>query len=496
MARVYMTHGMPRPLPAVPASTVGRLPSFATSVGSGRYILDQYGQPWLMVGDSSWNLVLNVSSSDANFLLQTRAGQGFNSNNLTLVGGTYENAQSTWATFDGVVPFYQSDGVTLGTGPANYDVTQPNLAYWTRVDSVVQAAKTYGITLWLVPLATAAYQDNTSFYSGQGQTKLNKFATWVAARYNPYGNVQWLMGDDYWPSLQSANNSYLVGMAQSIVAAASPAPFISCEANGGIWFQSHTAGLDLTTDIAIFTNGTPSGSQVNGGINTVYDPRPGGPGTTNSSPDFYRAYNLVPALPLIFGEGNYENSTGGKGPTTAALSQLMCRSYAYCSMLCGACGWIYGDSTVWYNGSGWKSLLSEPGQAGNTIAASLFQSYQWWRLVPDQTAAFVTSVNSAAPSAWASGPVIGVTSAGGTGAYGGAAAVTALGDLGLVYCFQNDTVTVAMTAMRGSTTARWWDPTNGTYTSIGTFANTGTHTFSNTGTNNNSQSDWVLVLTA
>jgi hypothetical protein len=46
-------------------------------------------------------------------------------------------------------------------------------------------------------------------------------------------------------------------------------------------------------------------------------------------------------------------------------------------------------------------------------------------------------------------------------------------------------------------TAQWYDPTNGTYTTIGTFANSGTHTFASpssnsTGTNN----DFVLVLRA
>ncbi len=44
--------------------------------------------------------------------------------------------------------------------------------------------------------------------------------------------------------------------------------------------------------------------------------------------------------------------------------------------------------------------------------------------------------------------------------------------------------------------ARWLDPTNGLYTIIGAFSNTGTHDFSPPGNNAGGDPDWVLVLTA
>jgi Putative collagen-binding domain of a collagenase len=50
--------------------------------------------------------------------------------------------------------------------------------------------------------------------------------------------------------------------------------------------------------------------------------------------------------------------------------------------------------------------------------------------------------------------------------------------------------------MAGSTTARWFDPTNGTFTSISgsPFANTGSHSFTPPGNNSAGDADWVLVL--
>jgi hypothetical protein len=44
-------------------------------------------------------------------------------------------------------------------------------------------------------------------------------------------------------------------------------------------------------------------------------------------------------------------------------------------------------------------------------------------------------------------------------------------------------------------TARWLDPTNATYTTIGSaFPNSGSRAFSVPGINSTGQTDWVLVL--
>jgi hypothetical protein len=55
---------------------------------------------------------------------------------------------------------------------------------------------------------------------------------------------------------------------------------------------------------------------------------------------------------------------------------------------------------------------------------------------------------------------------------------------------------VDMTAMAGTTTARWWNPVLGAYTAIGTgYANSGTHIFTTPGSNGDGN-DWLLVLDA
>jgi hypothetical protein len=61
----------------------------------------------------------------------------------------------------------------------------------------------------------------------------------------------------------------------------------------------------------------------------------------------------------------------------------------------------------------------------------------------------------------------------------------------------NRSITIDMTALGGASTARWFDPTNGTFMDIaGGIANTGTHVFTVPRANASGANDWVLVITS
>jgi hypothetical protein len=71
------------------------------------------------------------------------------------------------------------------------------------------------------------------------------------------------------------------------------------------------------------------------------------------------------------------------------------------------------------------------------------------------------------------------------------------GSLVIAYLPVNQTLTIDMTKLSGSTTARWYDPTKGSYTAISgsPFPNTGTRKFTPPSNNGSGDGDWVLVLT-
>ena len=111
-------------------------------------------------------------------------------------------------------------------------------------------------------------------------------------------------------------------------------------------------------------------------------------------------------------------------------------------------------------------------------------SIEWWRLMPEGLGGMGTLV----------------TAGGGTIDSGDyvAAAATVDGDLLVAYVGPDHSggVTIDMTKMRGTVTARWFDPTSGAFTAIGSYPNTGTRTFTPSGNNSAGAADWVLRLDA
>jgi hypothetical protein len=429
-----------------------RSTAFAVSVSADRhYLVDQRGQPFLLVGDSSWDIATSISPADQALYVSTRASQGFNTLLVSAIAGKYDNARSNWSTFDGIVPFYKSDGVTLGTGPSDYDITKPNPAYWARVDSVVQLAQTYGMTVLLNPMpAGMTLIDNPSFLSGQGVARSTAYGTWIATRYKNYPNLQWHWGVDYWTSNWAAGYPYLVPMANA-VRAVLPNSLQTIELNDG-------TSQDLSTDNPNWSRTVHDSTHAQVDMNWMYDYRP-------NSPDISRAYNLSSPIPVFHGEGVYEHTSKygqtGNPPTL--------RAYLYNPLLNGGFGQFYGENTVWYNGPGWKTLMTTTGVTEIGYYKILATSLPWWMLIPDQTHAFATA---------------GYTSA----------AVTADGSWGLAYLATHMSTVINMTKMRATVTARWYDPTNGHYTPIGNYPNTGTHTFTPPATNSTAGTDWILVL--
>jgi Putative collagen-binding domain of a collagenase len=75
-------------------------------------------------------------------------------------------------------------------------------------------------------------------------------------------------------------------------------------------------------------------------------------------------------------------------------------------------------------------------------------------------------------------------------------AINSGGTLALIFDPQGNSITLDMSKFSGSTTARWYDPTNGTFHSISgsPFANSGSHQFTTPGANSAGDSDWVLLL--
>jgi collagenase-like protein with putative collagen-binding domain/VCBS repeat protein len=76
------------------------------------------------------------------------------------------------------------------------------------------------------------------------------------------------------------------------------------------------------------------------------------------------------------------------------------------------------------------------------------------------------------------------------------AAMNSNGSLAVIYSPASHTLTVAMGNFSGQVAARWFDPTNNTFTTVSgsPFPNSGSHNFMTPGNNSGGDPDWVLLL--
>jgi hypothetical protein len=128
-------------------------------------------------------------------------------------------------------------------------------------------------------------------------------------------------------------------------------------------------------------------------------------------------------------------------------------------------------------------MATEPEYAwGKAIAVheGVLSARQWWDLVPDQTHTVVIAGYGTFADSGSLHENDYVT-----------AARTPDGSLALAYCPVSTTITGDMTQMRGRTKARWFDPSNTTFSRIDVspFRNTGTHGFTTPGNSGDGNPD-------
>lgn len=145
-----------------------------------RYLVDQNGSPTLLVGDAAHSLFVNLDQAGLATYLADRKSRGFNILWVQSLCSDYlTNCRSDMSTFDGLKPFVS------GTNQTNYDISTPNPDYWSRVDSYIKTAETYGITILLDTCETGALMP---LARRSGNTKMGNFGIFLANRYKTVPN--------------------------------------------------------------------------------------------------------------------------------------------------------------------------------------------------------------------------------------------------------------------------------------------------------------------
>jgi hypothetical protein len=436
-----------------------------------RYLVDQNGHPFFMVGDSPQGLMGRLTEQDAEKYFADREAHGFNTAGWVDVAcaGRDFPEDKEGSTPDGIRPF--TGYVAGGSDYTHYDLSKPNEAYFTRLDDIVEIAAAHGIYVFLDPMETIGWLQTLR---NNGLDSDYAYGQFLGRRYRKFANVGWISGNDFNNWRVPADDALAQAVAKGI--------------------KSEAPDQLQTVEINVFTSSSlddPSWAPIIS-LNGTY---------TYSATyiQVLHSYNQKPVMPAFLEEAHYDLEQVGE-PTDYGTPEVL-RREDYWTTLSGGIGQFYGNRYTWSLTPGWDGYIDTPGVAQLAIWKDFFTALPWQDLVPDQHHETLTA---------------------GYGTFGSdevhfdrqqltaqmdpkvsesdyaTAARTSDGAYAVVYMPTARTITVDMARLSGPAAAEWFDPSVGSYQVIAgsPFANAGSREFTPPGTNAAGDSDWVLLLKA
>lgn len=448
------------PLSAAP-SVIAANPLFPVRVSAnGRYLEDARGKPFLLHADTAWYLIVELKREETEQYLENRRQKGFNAI-LVSLGET--NLPDN--------PTHNKFGDALFTKPE--DFSTPNERFFAHADWVIQKAREKEILVVLNPCYTGTAGGKDALRNAvvaNGPTKCRNYGRYIGNHYKNYTNIIWQAVGDMTPTQGSAVEKNWLEILMGI----------KDHAPGHLW-SAHYRRFSTALD--------QSALAPHMSIDNAY-------GGNRSYVHTLRAYNRASPKPTFYNEGYYEDTH--LGATSDVGKPPMLRAQAYWAILSGATGHIFGSGHVFGFGNpvyikpelrDWRTGMDRQGSREMVHVKALFQDRAWHELVPDQDHSVVTA---------------------GFGTFGDddrtrggdyvTAARTSDGSLVMAYVPSTGTtprtITVDMARLSGPAIARWYNPTNGSYTAIegSSLANSGSREFRTPGDNGTGANDWVLVL--
>ncbi len=399
---------------------------------TGRYLVDQTGKPFLMVGDAAWSLIAQLSDQDADTYLANRQQLGFS----LVLANLLEHLWATHAPNDiyNIPPF---------TGKV---FTTPNEAYFAHADYIIQSAAQKGLVVLLDPTYLGFGCGDEGWcaeITAASDSDMLAWGQFLGKRYGGYDNIIWVIGADTDPSS-------VKGKLQDVVTGIQ-------QYDTRHLFTAHNG----RTQMAIAPWSGASWLTVNDtytdGLEYTYA---------------QTAYAVTPAMPFFLIEAIYENMG-------AFANDL--RAQSYWTILSGGFGHVFGNCPVWNfeappapcTQTNWQAQLNSQGALNMQHLAKLFTGRHWASLVPDLGHSVLTA-------GYSSG-----------GDYATAAYAADSSSI-IAYLPSVRAVTVSGTRLAGATETAWWyNPGTGVATMIGTYPTTGTQTFTPP---SGGDGDWVLVV--
>lgn len=348
-----------------------------------------------------------------------------------------------------IVSTYPHDRNTEGQSPFyDQDPTRPNAAYFDRLVHLVRKATTRGLVV-----AMGTFWENVVYDGLVNSSNARAFGQYLGSRFRDEPNLVWMVGMDIEPAGHEATFRELAAGLREGTAHQHLLTFHPRAVGSSSRFWPGEPWLDFHM------------------VQTWHDYH-----------NIYRHlaqedWLLVPPKPSGLGEGAYEDGDYPSGHITPHLV----RWQAYTSYLAGAYH-TYGQVAVMIAAqrepAPWPTQLDRPGTAQLRHVRDFFTALAWWTLEPDTANMLLPRYPDEHLAN--GGRMVG--------------ARTSDGSLAVVYVPTPRTFTVDLSQLHGPVTARWFDPTDGTYTTLGRFASGALQQFTPPVPKNPGDPDVVLLL--
>jgi hypothetical protein len=425
-----------------------------------------------ILGRTAW-FITSLAEVDYRSFIDDTLAKGFNTIEFHIVNHDPRGQRPPFGG-NGSLPFTTRLDGAAWKGLLSYtdinreapDFSKANETYWTHVDALLAYAESQGVLCLVFP-AYVGYQGGSQGWMAEmvanGPARMRAYGSFLAARYKSRANIVWMLGGDHGspgdefkaPEL-AVEKALLAGM-KSVAGQAS--------VNFSAEWSSDSIYSDQP-DATLRSAGTLEGAYSWRG---------------NVCTQARRGYAHAPVMPTFLLEEPYDEE-GPDGNNVNPSATQPVRRFPWWGWLCGIGGHVSGNAFVWPFPSEWKRHLDTQGANDLARLNAFIRSIAWQDLVPEGLGGMRMLVTEGGSLPGAKDHV--------------AAAATPDGSLLVAYVPPDHAgpITIDMTAMSGSTRARWFNPATAEYTSIGIFPNTATRTFAPPGDNGTGFRDWVLLL--